>query len=514
MLNRMLTPADLFGVATPRMTPRDLVLGRQTLTIEDQLARNWTWGKTDGVISFEDDEEGLVRCYGEKVALEIVPRLREEKTLISLSGFVRHLGNLREARKVIVLFTGGWPLYLPNEARMHQLLTGENYGKQTVGIGPGGRLTMAQPNNPGMAEWDACAAQLSRAFQLDNRRRFFQLIDEANRANVSFYPVSMNGLVVGQREDMFHELADNTDGLPVVTNDLSAGLKRVTDDVSAFYLLGYYSTNAQSDGRYHRIEVKPLARDLQVKARRGYMSAATAESAPAAFAKAAPPEGVTAALDVLARLRPGAELFTYGAVMPNGLRLVVELPASHGPTPEWDRGAGVQFSLAGDEATAPVTGRIEPGSRAVALTAPRPAGDGPYRFSVRVAASKTVVNDRLEVAPSAAKLIGDPVLFRAAQSPRAPTKPVANFQFWRTERIVVDWPRLATLERREARLLGRDGRPLPVPVGLTEREVDGVPVLTANLNLAPLAPGDYVIELTAASAGDSVTRYVGIRVLR
>jgi hypothetical protein len=43
MLNRLLTPNDLFGVATALMRPRDLVLGRQTVTIEDQLTRHWTW---------------------------------------------------------------------------------------------------------------------------------------------------------------------------------------------------------------------------------------------------------------------------------------------------------------------------------------------------------------------------------------------------------------------------------------------------------------------------------------
>jgi hypothetical protein len=70
MLNRLLTPGDLFGVATALMTPRDLVLGRQTETIEDQLTRNWTWGlqgdpnalaRANGLTQ---EEEWLVRCYG------------------------------------------------------------------------------------------------------------------------------------------------------------------------------------------------------------------------------------------------------------------------------------------------------------------------------------------------------------------------------------------------------------------------------------------------------------------
>ena len=47
-------------------------------------------------------------------------------------------------------------------------------------------------------------------------------------------------------------------------------MKRIVDDVSAYYLLGYYSTNTTHDGRYRRIEVKTKPPGLNVRARRGY----------------------------------------------------------------------------------------------------------------------------------------------------------------------------------------------------------------------------------------------------
>ena len=56
------------------------------------------------------------------------------------------------------------------------------------------------------------------------------------------------------------------------TNDIAAGMKRIVDDVSAYYLLGYYSTNTTHDGRYRRIEVKTRPPGLQVRARRGYFA--------------------------------------------------------------------------------------------------------------------------------------------------------------------------------------------------------------------------------------------------
>ncbi len=78
----------------------------------------------------------------------------------------------------------------------------------------------------------------------------------------------------------------------------------------------------------------------------------------------------------------------------------------------------------------------------------------------------------------------------------------------------MEWLVEGTLDRREGRLLGIDGRPLAVPVVLTERDQNGRPVLAVDLNLAPLAPGDYVIEVVAVRGADETRRYIPIRVLR
>ena len=85
-------------------------------------------------------------------------------------------------------------------------------------------------------------------------------------------------------------------------------------------------------------------------------------------------------------------------------------------------------------------------------------------------------------------------------------------QYRRIERAHIEWTIRTPLDRRDARLLARDGSPLPVPVTLTERDRDGTPMLAADLNLAPLAVGDYVIELTANAGGQSEKAYVAIRI--
>ena len=87
-------------------------------------------------------------------------------------------------------------------------------------------------------------------------------------------------------------------------------------------------------------------------------------------------------------------------------------------------------------------------------------------------------------------------------------------EFTTPERARVEWPVLTSLERRDARLLGRNGQPLAIPVTVTERPSNGSTVLAADLNLAPLTEGDYVIELTVGTAGATEQRRVAIRVIR
>ena len=56
------------------------------------------------------------------------------------------------------------------------------------------------------------------------------------------------------------------------------------------------------------------------------------------------------------------------------------------------------------------------------------------------------------------------------------------------------------LETATARLLDRTGKPLAVPVaGEVFVDQDGSRWLTARLALAPLAPGDYLVELSNGS---------------
>jgi len=68
-------------------------------------------------------------------------------------------------------------------------------------------------------------------------------------------------------------MAKATDGIAVVqTSEMDAALRRIADDLSSYYLIGY-SSSEKLDGRFHRITVRVKRPGVNVRARRGYLAA-------------------------------------------------------------------------------------------------------------------------------------------------------------------------------------------------------------------------------------------------
>jgi VWFA-related protein len=122
---------------------------------------------------------------------------------------------------------------------------------------------------------------------IDNQAQLRATVNAAVRGNVAFYPVDARGLVAsaplgdatqasqggqgmysgssqrsvqsdfqGQQETLY-TLASDTGGKALLDqNDLALGIVNAQKDISSYYILGYYSSNAVLDGRYRRIKVQ------------------------------------------------------------------------------------------------------------------------------------------------------------------------------------------------------------------------------------------------------------------
>ena len=145
--------------------------------------------------------------------------------------------------------------------------------------------------------------------RINHRERMREITGEANRGNVSFYPMSpLRNEGTLAKVSALRTMAEDTDGTAIVnTNSFIEPMRRIIADTSSYYLLGYTSTNSKLDGRFRRITVRVSRPRVQVRARRGYL-AATNGAAPVTPAvtttTAATPSPVAAAL----RRIPGATI--------------------------------------------------------------------------------------------------------------------------------------------------------------------------------------------------------------
>jgi len=296
-------------------------------------------------------------------------------------------------------------------------------------------------------------------------------------------------------------LANNTDGFAVLNNnDIDKGLRRISDDLTSYYLLGYYSTNTKLDGRFRGIKVNVTRPGVNVRARRGYKAATAEEVATARRAVAAPAEAGTrasaqTALATLGALRPSASLYTHATAV-RGVPTTVWVSGELPQAPSAEASAIITVSTVGATNSAEV--RVPAGQRSfVAPVTLKVDATGPIDVRVRVAAAGgTTLTDMVRI--DAASGLASPLMFRRGASTGNRLQAAAHAQFSRTERARFEIPTGAGLTLTTGRLLDRNGTPIEVPVTLGERtDATGQRWLTADVTLAPLAPGDYIVELSA-----------------
>jgi VWFA-related protein len=116
-----------------------------------------------------------------------------------------------------------------------------------------------------------------------------ELTRAANRANATIYTLDPRGLVGGppinqqvdsvdwqnyvtRARDSLRVLADLTGGFAVVnTNDFTAALKRIDNETSDYYLLGYYSSNPDPSKRRRTLQIKVKRAGVDVHHRTEYV---------------------------------------------------------------------------------------------------------------------------------------------------------------------------------------------------------------------------------------------------
>ena len=464
LMQRIMSADDLVGVMTPSMSPSQVTFGRRTQVIEQGLRDNWAWGRRTS-LQLDEREQLYSNCFPPTLPNEPVPswlakkmieRRRERMVLDSLRDLIRHMGAIREGRTAVITVSDGWKLFRPDPTMT--VIRKDAAGKDAdpipgapppVGVGPGGTLT-SRMNDGGFAPSDRTECEKDRAelAMVDHDRVFRDLFGEANHNNVSFYPIDPRGLVAFDtemgtdpplspaadraqlvaRHEALHTLALNTDGIALMnSNDLRKQLRRVADDLTSYYLIGYYSSNTKLDGRFRTIRVRSKRPGIEVRARRGYRAATEAEVQAARASTSVPVPETKAAL-----------------------------------------------------------------TRAL----------GHIESDARAQGRKTARGE------------GEPVLFHRGPATGNVLTPANGRVFPRSSRVRMEMEAAAGDPLWSGVLLDRNGNKTIVPVTVSERTdtASGQRWLTADVTLAPLGAGDYVVELTSTAGTQQKKTLVAIRV--
>ena len=367
-----------------------------------------------------------------------------------------------------------------------------------------------------------CDADRQRLSAIDDEQFLRDIIDEANRSNSTFYPIDPRGLVALEtggasslsltadaqlrrtHAQSMRELADGTDGIAVMdTNDLDKGLRKISDDLTSYYLLGYYSTNSKARWRVSIAEGsseaawrgRPRAARVPCRQRGGSDTRAKGRGGSGCGRRDADPgrHGIP-------RVDPTGLAGSASRHTGAGRRSAVDRRRALGRAgPRRRVGAGrdrrsADLQRLGDGGRPRHDQGRRPDLPDVGQAAARQAGD-PRRAGAdrsdrqRDAARHGVHPPRRWRHSRSSTGVGRRPPIGRCQPPifdsRAPIAPISSC------------PSAPEVKPGSGRLLDRTGQALGVPVTMGERTDDasGQHWITADVALAPLAPGTTSIEM-------------------
>ena len=521
-----LAPTDLVGIMYPLTPLFDVTLTRNHEQIVHALQR------FEGR-KYDYEPRNMYEMEYAYYPTTAVEKIRNDVSLSALKALAMKLGGLREGRKSIIVLSEGYSDYVPPQLRDETAV--------------GGGLRSAQRYNPraGNNRYEDSA----RLFQdMGMRANLVYTADIANRNNTSFYMVDPRGLAVyeydlsqvtidyqtDQRmlrdlQETLHVLAEESDGRAIVNrNDLSPGLSQIVADQSFYYLLGYTSIEAPTDGEFHEIKVRVDRPDVKIRARKGYFALTETDIARVlAPAKPEIPKAVDLALATLAEPTRGRLVRTWVGARrgDNGkTRLTFVWEPIGANQSQRSESASQIMLMAMSDSAAYFRGEVPARSDSTLPRADFDADPGEIELNVAIEDQYGDVLDRAVEEFVVPDLTGPdlalstPAVMRAQNAIEfrrvvadANTLPTAGRHFRRTDQLLVRGevytPGNAPADV-SAQLLNRQGSSMiELPV---ERSADGRYEL--SLQLAPFPRGDYVIEISAASGDDTATALVPFRI--
>jgi VWFA-related protein len=207
-------------------------------------------------------------------------RYRAHVAFSTMYDFLKNLEAVRDRRKAVIYISDGYDFNPFVTSRT-------DYQNQMSGRTQQSTDSSNQSQQQNQDE-DPFLKQGQEFADADLMRELAELTRAANRANTSLYTIDPRGLVgmpdldqtvdqtdwmdyIRKSQDSLRVLAENTGGIAVVNqNDFDKALKRIDNETSDYYVLGYYSSNPDPTIRTRKLELKVKRPDVSVYSRQSY----------------------------------------------------------------------------------------------------------------------------------------------------------------------------------------------------------------------------------------------------
>jgi VWFA-related protein len=479
---RKLGPNDLIAVMEPLMSVKDLIFTYDhdavLQTIQRFEGRRGNYTPRNAI----EEQHNLQLGGAERLRMAVV---RDALQALSV-----RLGSMREGRKSLVFVGEGFP-----------------------------------------ASW------------LTDARQLRDVAQEANRNNTSIYAIDPRGLAAGgdasptvypgcgpivmsprvrMTQDTLRELSDETEGRAIVDrNALEEGLNQIIRDSSFYYLLGYSSTAAQADGKFHQIRVRVKRPKVDVRARKGYWASTAEDVSRATTSTPVTPQPVLDALATIAAPNQDRRVVrtwvgtSRGADGKGRVTVVSEVLTATGTT------RGEDAANLTVTATRPQAGNVFE-SPSVELRPGMPPQRVSFEADTGALDVKIVLADRegktidretrvIDVPDYSGRTaaLGTPRFYRPRTlrefqtlAADADAMPVTTRDFARTDRLLIRFDALG--------VGGEPAAPTAAILSRAGRKMFDVQVATSattgashqiDLSLGPLSTGEYMLEIAATPDG-------------
>jgi VWFA-related protein len=273
MLRLLIHDGDMFGIVSSGESSIS-----EQLTYDRQILESAVSRITGGGLRPKEIIQGMQSSQG---PTEL--RHRAHVAFSTAYDLMRNLEKLQNRRKAVIYISSGYDFNPFEQSRLEEQAKRMGLGMSTED--GSGQSAVDQLLSDPFVRQQQSSQMLAEG---DLIRELAELTRAANRANATMYTIDPRGLVAGQdlddevptqewnaylrdTQDSLRVLAEETGGIAVVNqNDFDKALKRIDNETSDYYVLGYYSSNPDPLKRRRRIEVRTTRTGLRVIGRTEY----------------------------------------------------------------------------------------------------------------------------------------------------------------------------------------------------------------------------------------------------